>query len=307
MNERALLEAIIANPEDDEPRLVYADLLESQGDPRGEFIQLQCKLARQPDPVLQARASELAMAHGRSWLASLMALKLGAQFGFERGFVTSMAAPFPGATTRAEAVLEGAPLLSKLELTIHGQVDRVELARPRSTLVLARAASLFIRGRHRGNTRNMRGPIADFSQLATVPFTRLTSLRLETLRPKPANLVGLLRSPHVQTLQTLILRLRMPVVETTQVLSAIPPVRVLDLGANEIAAAGIAALLDSSRAQLEALVLDQAGLTTPAVELLQRAELPALRTLSLRYHQVRESLLDPTTWKNAPNLEAIVV
>lgn len=36
-----LLNEVLANPADREPRLVYADWLLDQGDPRGEFIQLQ--------------------------------------------------------------------------------------------------------------------------------------------------------------------------------------------------------------------------------------------------------------------------
>jgi uncharacterized protein (TIGR02996 family) len=40
-----LLDAIIANPDDDDARLVYADALSSQGDPRGEFIVVQMELA----------------------------------------------------------------------------------------------------------------------------------------------------------------------------------------------------------------------------------------------------------------------
>jgi uncharacterized protein (TIGR02996 family) len=42
----ALLDAILAAPHDDAPRLVYADWLSEHGDPRGEFIQIQCTLGR---------------------------------------------------------------------------------------------------------------------------------------------------------------------------------------------------------------------------------------------------------------------
>ena len=43
--EGALLQMILEEPDDDAPRLVYADWLEEHGDPRGEFIQVQCALA----------------------------------------------------------------------------------------------------------------------------------------------------------------------------------------------------------------------------------------------------------------------
>jgi len=43
---QCLLNAIIARPDDDTPRLVYADWLEEHGDPeRAGFIRLQCRLA----------------------------------------------------------------------------------------------------------------------------------------------------------------------------------------------------------------------------------------------------------------------
>ena len=45
----ALLAAILAEPDDDTARLVYADWLQEQGDEgRAEFIRVQCELARHP-------------------------------------------------------------------------------------------------------------------------------------------------------------------------------------------------------------------------------------------------------------------
>jgi len=46
MTDRDFMAAIIANPADDAPRLVYADWLEEHDDPRGEFIRVQIELAR---------------------------------------------------------------------------------------------------------------------------------------------------------------------------------------------------------------------------------------------------------------------
>jgi uncharacterized protein (TIGR02996 family) len=45
----AFLDAIVANPDDDSPRLVYADYLEENGEPeRAAFIRVQCELSRLP-------------------------------------------------------------------------------------------------------------------------------------------------------------------------------------------------------------------------------------------------------------------
>jgi len=46
MTDSDFMAAIIANPADDAPRLVYADWLEEHDDPRGEFIRVQVELAR---------------------------------------------------------------------------------------------------------------------------------------------------------------------------------------------------------------------------------------------------------------------
>jgi uncharacterized protein (TIGR02996 family) len=48
-HEEAFLQAIIESPEDDAPRLVYADWLEERGDPRGEFLRLECRLRSLPE------------------------------------------------------------------------------------------------------------------------------------------------------------------------------------------------------------------------------------------------------------------
>ncbi|MCI0462063.1 MAG: TIGR02996 domain-containing protein [Gemmataceae bacterium] len=47
-DEDAFLQAIRANPNDEQLRLVYADWLEEQGDPRAEYLRLDAALAAQP-------------------------------------------------------------------------------------------------------------------------------------------------------------------------------------------------------------------------------------------------------------------
>ena len=48
-DEEAFLFEIAANPDSDAPRLVFADWLEERGDPRSEFIRIQCELATMAD------------------------------------------------------------------------------------------------------------------------------------------------------------------------------------------------------------------------------------------------------------------
>jgi uncharacterized protein (TIGR02996 family) len=86
----AFLRAILQNPDDDTPRLVYADWLEERDDPRGEFIRVQCRLARMGAddtfrPELEARERELLARHGEEWVGSLRPWLTG--WTFWRGFL----------------------------------------------------------------------------------------------------------------------------------------------------------------------------------------------------------------------------
>src|SRR5262245_3154375 len=75
----AFLAAIRDDPDDDGPRLIFADWLEEQGDPRGEFIRVQCALARLgPEDErwasLKRREWELLEAHWETWVQPLRKL-----------------------------------------------------------------------------------------------------------------------------------------------------------------------------------------------------------------------------------------
>jgi uncharacterized protein (TIGR02996 family) len=84
------LHAVREDPDDDAPRLVYADWLEERGDPRGEFIRADCALARLPAgdprrPALEERRRLLLAEHHDAWLGPLRGLAYG--WSFRRGFV----------------------------------------------------------------------------------------------------------------------------------------------------------------------------------------------------------------------------
>jgi uncharacterized protein (TIGR02996 family) len=61
---QALMAAIIANPDEDTPRLALADWLDEHGDKhdraRAEFIRLQCELALLPEDAPQTKEHKLA-------------------------------------------------------------------------------------------------------------------------------------------------------------------------------------------------------------------------------------------------------
>jgi uncharacterized protein (TIGR02996 family) len=82
----ALLAAILANPDDDMPRLAYADWLEENGDEdRAEFIRLQCGHAGD-DEAAEERAAELEDRNRGKWLADYPNLR-SLYWEFRRGFV----------------------------------------------------------------------------------------------------------------------------------------------------------------------------------------------------------------------------
>jgi uncharacterized protein (TIGR02996 family) len=72
-DDEAFLAAIRADPDDDTARLVYADWLDERGDVRGEWLRVQCELARMPqsDPrhaPLLAREGALREQVDDDWL-----------------------------------------------------------------------------------------------------------------------------------------------------------------------------------------------------------------------------------------------
>ncbi len=74
----ALLEAIYASPDDDAPRLVYADALLERGDFRGELIVRQCR---------GDSATDLTEPFGDRWLSELA--EVISTYTYERGFLAT--------------------------------------------------------------------------------------------------------------------------------------------------------------------------------------------------------------------------
>ena len=119
---RPFLEAIYAAPEDDAPRLIYADWLEEAGDTLGEFIRLQCELARLDTldlryPVLTARCQQLGLEHRQRLTGPLLdRLRLPeTRVMYERGFLTGVELKHSqGFVRHADVIFEEAPLLEHL-------------------------------------------------------------------------------------------------------------------------------------------------------------------------------------------------
>ena len=121
-----LLSLVHESPEEDEPRLVYADALMQRGEPLGEFIALQISVYRRAGDGKQrrawrARAEELLAANVRRWLGPIHPVLLP-DFTFERGFLARCAV----AAARADrlAPIEGHPLWA----TVHSLSGSLRIA-----------------------------------------------------------------------------------------------------------------------------------------------------------------------------------
>lgn len=103
----SLLDHVLADPDSDAPRLVYADWLLEQpnaiAQARGEFIQIQCRLAALPDEAspertaLVRREAALLARYERAWIAAAIPAALNRRRAwdatggrFERGFIAEL-------------------------------------------------------------------------------------------------------------------------------------------------------------------------------------------------------------------------
>jgi uncharacterized protein (TIGR02996 family) len=111
----AFRRAIAAAPDDDTPRLVFADYLDEHGEPdRAEFVRVQCELAGSSGitevrcDALRRRERELLKAHAKDWLGDLgdwppfygemkgygwQGNNVAIFAEFRRGFVAAVSAP----------------------------------------------------------------------------------------------------------------------------------------------------------------------------------------------------------------------
>jgi uncharacterized protein (TIGR02996 family) len=183
-----LLAAVLRDPDDEAVRLVYADWLEERGDPRGEFIRVQCELARMDaarpvilsaysscswgmwealaDAVdvpgrseLEAREAALLEEHQDEWLGGLAELE-AAEWRFRRGFVESV-------NLIAEDYLENAAALARAAPIRDVEVEDVggHIAALAALPQLGRLRSLSLKGEPQEDAESIR-PLAASPRLA---------------------------------------------------------------------------------------------------------------------------------------------
>jgi uncharacterized protein (TIGR02996 family) len=101
-----LLAQVLASPDDDTPRLVLADWLTQRGDPRGEFISVQCAIAAGKGDYrgLVERERELMVQHAHTWTEHA---KPFAMCTLHRGFIATIK------TTASRFAADGAPFFER--------------------------------------------------------------------------------------------------------------------------------------------------------------------------------------------------
>jgi uncharacterized protein (TIGR02996 family) len=127
-DESALLAAILAHPDEDTPRLMYADWLQENGQPeRAEFIRIQCDPTA--DEAAEERAAELEERNRGRWLAGLPQFP-GARWEFRRGFPEYLDVPGRLMLERYEAFARVAWLRSLALCDVVNRTVRDFCARP---------------------------------------------------------------------------------------------------------------------------------------------------------------------------------
>ena len=130
-HEADLQAAIAAAPDDDSPRLVYADWLLERGDPRGELISVQCASERlaATDPrrrALEASANRLLDRYGTTWTEPIRDRLGGHSVRWRRGMIEHVTVKVAPLLERPELLLELCPLVRSVGVeAVGGQLPRV--------------------------------------------------------------------------------------------------------------------------------------------------------------------------------------
>jgi uncharacterized protein (TIGR02996 family) len=270
----AFLQAICEEPDDDTPRLIYADWLEEQGDAdRAEFIRVQVQLARLPPAderrrALKVRERGLLKEHETTWAGPLRGRV--ESWKFRRGFIEQITTGATKFLTKTERLFRLAP------------IRQVRLRRATWCL-------------HR---------------LAACPFlSQLQALDLGHSFLLPSGVRALVASPHLRRLTSLNLprtNLNSYDLEHLASAPALQRLTTLDLSENNLGAGG-AGLLASAPvlSRLTTLRLNQAGLGNVGVALLAGSpHLRHLTALELGWNELGGPAAEALA--GSPNLAGVV-
>lgn len=283
--ESELLAAIWARPDDDAPRLVYADWLMEQQNPRGEFIRLQCEATALHDGhprklEFERRAAALLHPNRLAWCPPG---NPAFEWRFVRGFPASVKLAAP-ALKEASSALQAVPSLEGLELNFNG------VSEPLGE-VWSRVFSDPIFERLRALRLTWHVPQVVVRHLSEQPWlSRLVALQLSWVSLRDEAWKALGATATLRTLETLDLGLSGATDEALEALAGLPWPRLsrLALSSNQLGTRACEALSKQGTwPALESLDLSRNRIGKQGGAALARAEwLASLRTLDLSHDQV---------------------
>jgi uncharacterized protein (TIGR02996 family) len=296
----ALVQAVVAEPDSELARQVFADALQARNDPRGEFVVLELALAgplsiRKRD-VMQKRRDELYQEHAAEWFPTQLA------FRTRGGFIT--------AVTGSVDKLLAEPATFTSQPIIEVTVTSGDPAKLVKAPWLRRVRRLVLRGE-----LGTKG----FSTIVSAPSTQqLTELNVTACGLEPASL-GALKSflPQCRTLVLTANPIKVAGLDTLIAWPHLAQLETLYLSDCGLTAAGVGKLLAQDLPKLDKLTLSnnklEAAIATvitrnakhlpqlrylelvgtrldkETVTLLGAAKLPAIRRIDVRKNKVSES------------------
>lgn len=272
---QAMLEAIRARPNDDAVRLIYADWRTAQGDPLGEFVSIQCRLAAAPEVErrkLRVRENQLLKAHSRDWLEPVLQVLDHRPLDlptheFVRGFLASLTVPTT-VLPRLDALFALAPVLEELTLRTPLPTQSLRLAYP-SIDEVAHAPQLS-----RLTRLAVTAPAGDRGAAALAECSHLSNLRALRFTGSVWGDDARLYDAPIATLQ-----LGLPGVRSLVTSPHLRGLRALNLSNNLLGNAGAIATLGWQA--LEELELRYSGVGQEFLLQLAKVGAPKLRALSL--------------------------
>jgi len=312
-----LLAAVLADPDSDAARQVYADALATANDPRGEFILLDIALdgplSIRKREALGIRRRELVKQFAKTWWP----YSLGSS-RTRKGFIVAIGGSLKQINTAAPKLFAAEPV-TEVELSGIEDEDAVELLLKAKWL--PRIHRLIVRGelgdegfaslvaspaianlRALNVTANELGGEAIAALQANLPRCRTLVLTGNPIGDE--GLGGLAQWQHLGELETLYLgNCELSSSGIDQLLEGPPLTKLakLTLTDNELGS-GVAALFAKRAAKLPALQhleLRNTGIGTAQVKTLAKANLPTLRRLDVRKNGVDEKLMQEDPRINA--------
>lgn len=270
----ALLRQIRADPDDDAPRIVYADwLLEHSTDPvdhaKADLIHTQCALERaHPSeiPTLQARARDILKKHKRGWVAALTRAGIRGNWRFRRGFLDAGTLSAARFVTVAQQLFELAPMLRAMVFP-EASNELVALA---ESPYLARLDEVDLHEMCRCGRCKIERELP--SLFASPHTSKLRRLVLSACRIEPDNAKLLFESPHLRAVRELDLHDNRIDATGLQALTARPATfRRLVLAGNPLGDAGATVLAEARELAVEELDLSECGIDQAGARALSKA------------------------------------